>query len=70
MPTVYVSRRLGRASDIAHLLEQGGCSIRLGPAPAEATAVTRFSPDEIARYFGSTCETPGSCPCGVIESRR
>jgi phosphoglycerate dehydrogenase-like enzyme len=51
MPIVYVSRRLGRASDIAHLLEQGGCSIRLGPAPAEATAVTRFSPDEIVRYF-------------------
>src|SRR5437867_2783234 len=52
MPIVYVSRRLGRASDIAHLLEQGGCSIRLGPSPAKAPAVARFSPDEIARYFG------------------
>ena len=52
MPIVYVSRRLGRVSDIAHLLEQGGCSIRLGPSPAEAPAVTRFSPEEIARYFG------------------
>ena len=52
MPIVYVSRRLGRASDIAHLLEQGGCSIRLGSSPADAPAVTRFSPDEIARDFG------------------
>jgi phosphoglycerate dehydrogenase-like enzyme len=52
MPIVYVSRRLGRASDIARLLEQGGCSIRLGPAPAEAPAGARFSPDEITRYFG------------------
>ena len=50
MPIAYVSRRLGRAADIAHLLEQGGCRIRLGPLPAPA--VTRFSPDDIARYFG------------------
>jgi D-3-phosphoglycerate dehydrogenase len=50
MPIAYVSRRLGRATDIAHLLEQGGCRIRLGPSPAPV--VTRFSPDDIARYFG------------------
>lgn len=52
MPIVYVSRRLGRASDIAHLLEQSSCSIRFGPPPSEGPAGTRFSPDEIARYFG------------------
>jgi len=50
MPIVYVSRRLGRATDIAHLLEQAACSIRFGPPPAEVA--TRFSRDDIARYFG------------------
>src|SRR5688572_4847102 len=52
MPIVYVSRRLGRATDIAHLLEQGGCRVRLGLVPPEAPALTRFSPGDIARAFG------------------
>jgi phosphoglycerate dehydrogenase-like enzyme len=53
MSMVYVSRRLGRAADVARRLEQGGCRIRLGPAPADPRAVTRFTRDEIARHFGA-----------------
>jgi phosphoglycerate dehydrogenase-like enzyme len=52
MPTVYVSARLGRAADIARLLEEGGCRIRRGPAPGDPRGVTRFTPDEIERWFG------------------
>ena len=52
MPIVYVSRRLGRADDIARLLEQGGCTIRFGAAPADPRTVTRFTSEEIAHWFG------------------
>ena len=51
-PLVYVSRRLGRAPDISRLLEQGGCTIRLGPPAADPKAATRFTPEEITRLFG------------------
>jgi phosphoglycerate dehydrogenase-like enzyme len=51
MPTVYVSRRLGRAADIARLLEEGGCRVRLGPPVPDPRAVTRFAGDEIERHF-------------------
>lgn len=51
MPTVYVSRRLGRAADIACRLERDGCEIRLGPEVRDPRTVTRFSAAEIARHF-------------------
>jgi phosphoglycerate dehydrogenase-like enzyme len=52
MPTVYVSARLGRAADIARRLEEGGCRTRRGPDPNDPWVVTRFTPDEVERWFG------------------
>ena len=52
MALVYVSQRLGRASDIAARLEQAGCRIRMGPAVADPRAVTTFAGDDVARWFG------------------
>ena len=52
MPIAYVSQRLGRGADIARMLERGGCDVRLGPEAADPKAVTRFTAEEIPRWFG------------------
>lgn len=51
LPKVYVSQRLGRATEIVLRLESAGCQTVLGPVPRNPRAVTSFTRDEINRYF-------------------